>query len=204
MIHTLLRRPSGVAEATADALRALAVVGIVVAGIGWGPMSGLSLAVVAVAMLLPRFLELRPSVDIAFGAVVLVAVWSSVLGIYITTRWWDLPVHFLTNGLCAALLYIVLVQFGILADAGTLPRPVLSAAVVTTALGLALGVLWEVFEWVGHTFLDPEIFVGYNDSIGDLVWGGAGALLAGCGMHYFTGPSTDRAGRTAGLDPADF
>ncbi|WP_130176214.1 hypothetical protein [Cryobacterium sp. SO1] len=196
MIHTLLRRPSGVAEGTADALRALAVVGIVVAGIGWGPMSGLSLAVVAGATLLPRMLELRPGVDIAFGAVVLVAVWSSVLGIYITTRWWDLPVHFLTNGLCAALFYVVLVQFGILADAGTLPRPLLSAAVVTTALGLALGVLWEVFEWVGHTFLDPEIFVGYNDSIGDLVWGGAGALLAGCSMTYFRGP----AARNGALD----
>jgi len=199
MIHTLLRRPSGAAEATADALRALAVVGIVVAGIGWGPLSGLSLAVVAGAMLLPRLLELRPSVDIAFGVVVLVAVWSSVLGIYVTTRWWDLPVHFLTNGLCAALLYIVFVQFGILADAGTLPRPMLSAVVVTTALGLALGVLWEVFEWVGHTFLDPEIFVGYDDSIGDLVWGGAGALLAGCGMTYLTGPAP---GDTAlDLDP---
>lgn len=190
MIHTLLRRPSGVAEALADALRALALVGIIVAGIGWGPMSGLSLAVVAVGMLLPKLLELRPSVDLAFCAVVLVAVWSSVLGIYVSTRWWDLPVHFLTNGLCAALLYIVLVQFGIVADDGTLPRPMLSAAVVTTALGLALGVLWEVFEWVGHTFLDPEIFVGYNDSIGDLVWGGAGALLAGCSMHYLTGPAT--------------
>ena len=193
MIQRMLRRPSGVAEATADALRAVAVVGIVVAAVGWGPLSGVSLALVAAAMLLPRLLELRPSVDIAFGVVVLVAVWSSVLGIYVSTRWWDLPVHLLTNGLCAALLYIVLVQFGVVADASTLPRPMLSAAVVTTALGLSLGVLWEVFEWLGHTFLDPEIFVGYTDSIGDLVWGGAGALLAGCGMTYLTGRPTGDA-----------
>ncbi|POH63698.1 hypothetical protein C3B60_16450 [Cryobacterium zongtaii] len=202
MIHTLLRRPSGLAEATADALRALALVGIVVAGVGWGPLSGISLALVAGGMLLPRLLGLRPSVDIAFGVVVLVAVWSSVLGIYLTTRWWDLPVHFLTNGLCAALLYIVLVQFRVLADADTLPRPMLSAAVVTTTLGLALGVLWEVFEWFGHTYLDPEIFVGYNDSIGDLVWGGAGALLAGCGMSYLTGSPRSLAEPTADADPA--
>ena len=193
MIRLLLRRPSGVAEATADALRALAVVGIVVAAVGWGPLSGISLALVAGGMLLPRMLGLRPSVDIAFGVVVLVAVWSSVLGIYVSTRWWDLPVHFVTNGLCAALLYIVLVQFGVLADASTLPRPMLSTAVITTALGLALGVIWEVFEWYGHTFLDPEIFVGYDDSIGDLVWGGAGALLTGCGMTYLTGRPTGDA-----------
>ena len=193
MIQTLLRRPSGIAETAADVLRALAVVGIIVASVGWGPLSGVSLAVVAVGMLVPRLLGLRASVDIAFGIVVLVAVWSSVLDIYITTRWWDLPVHFVTNGLCAALLYIVLVQLRIVADPDSLPRPMLSTVVVTTALGLGLGVIWEVFEWIGHTFLNPAIFVGYTDSIGDLVWGGAGALLAGCGMTYLTGPSTGDA-----------
>lgn len=186
MIQTLLRRPSGIAETAADVLRALAVVGIIVASVGWGPLSGVSLAVVAVGMLVPRLLGLRASVDIAFGIVVLVAVWSSVLDIYITTRWWDLPVHFVTNGLCAALLYIVLVQLRIVADPDTLPRPMLSTVVVTTALGLGLGVLWEVFEWIGHTFINQAIFVGYTDSIGDLVWGGAGALVAGCCMTYLT------------------
>ena len=187
MIQTQLRRPSGVAEVTADALRAVALVGIVVASVGWGPLPGVSLALAAGGMLLPRLLGLRPSVDIAFGVVVLVAVWSSVLDIYLTTRWWDLPVHFVTNGLCAALLYIVLAQVRVVADAATLPRPMLSTVVVTTALGLALGVFWEIFEWFGNTFLDPEIFVGYTDTIGDLVWGGAGALLAGCFMPYLAG-----------------
>ena len=189
MILTELRRPSGAAEVTADALRAVALVGIVVASVGWGPLPGVSLALAAGGMMLPRVLGLRPSVDIAFGIVVLVAVWSSVLDIYITTRWWDLPVHFATNGLCAALLYIVLVQFKVLSDSAALPRPMLSIAVMTTALGLSLGVFWEVFEWFGHTFLNPEIFVGYTDSIGDMVWGGAGALLAGCCMRYLAGPA---------------
>ena len=187
MVQTQLRRPSGVAEVTADSLRAVALVSIVVASVGWGPIAGVSLALAAGGMLLPRLLGLRPSVDIAFGVVVLVAVWSSVLDIYVTTRWWDLPVHFLTNGLCAALLYIVLVQFRVVADAATLPRPMLSTVVVTTALGLALGVFWEIFEWFGRTFLDPAIFVGYTDTIGDLVWGGAGALLAGCFMPHLAG-----------------
>jgi hypothetical protein len=44
--------------------------------------------------------------------VLLVAAWSSVLQLYVSTRWWDLPMHFLTNGLCAALCYIGLVQLG--------------------------------------------------------------------------------------------
>jgi len=199
MIQTQLRRPTGAAEVTADALRAVALVGIVVAAIGWGPIPGVSLALVAGGMLIPRLLGLRPSVDITFGVVALIAVWSSVLDIYITTPWWDLPVHLLTNGLCAALLYILLVRFEVVADAATLPRPVLSTVVLTTSLGLALGVVWEIFEWVGHTFLDPAIYVGYTDSIGDLVWGGAGALLAGIAMPFLAGPAasaTPRPGTT--------
>jgi len=189
MIRSLLSRPSGAAEIAADAVRVLAVIGIVVAGIGWTPVDALSLAAVAVVMFLPRLLGLRPSVDIAFGLVALIAVWSSVLEIYITTRWWDLPVHFAANGLFAAVFTILLVRARVVADFRTLPRPMLSAAVTTTAVGMSLGVLWEVFEWYGHTFLDDEIYVAYVDTIGDLVWGSAGALLAGCLMPFLSGPS---------------
>lgn len=186
MIRALLPAATGAAERTADGLRALAAVGIVVAGIGWGPISGASLAGVTVGMFLPRVLRVRPSFDIAFGIVVLVAVWSSVLQIYITTRWWDLPMHFLTNGLWAAVVYISLVRLGVIADAATLARPRLSAAVMTTALGFTLGVLWEIWEWIGHTYIDEEILVGYADTIGDLFWGGVGALLAGIFIPFIT------------------
>lgn len=192
MIREMVRAPNGVAETVADVLRIVAVIGIVVAGVGWGPIAGVSLAFVAVGMLLPRLLGVRPSFDIAFGVVALVAVWSSVLDIYLSTRWWDLPMHFLTNGLSAALCYIMLVQLGVVADAATLQKPMLSAAVTTIALGLSLGVLWEIFEWFGHTFIDQEIYVGYVDSVGDLAWGGAGALVAGCSMSFLTARSAAR------------
>jgi hypothetical protein len=201
MIHTRLRWPNGAAELTADGLRAVALVCIVVAGIGWGPIPAASLALVAGGMMIPRLLAIRPSVDIAFGVVVLVAVWSSVLDIYITTPWWDLPVHLVTNGLCAALLYILLERFRLVAAAATLPRPVLTTTVLTTALGLALGVVWEIFEWFGHTFLDPEIYVGYTDTIGDLVWGAAGAVLAGLGMRFLTGHTTTRGAAEPATGP---
>lgn len=200
MFQTPLRAPSGTAETTADALRVVALLGIGVAGIGWGAVAGWSLALVAGGMLVPRLLGVRASVDIAFGAVLLIAGWSSVLDIYLTTRWWDLPIHFLANGLCAAIAYVALVRLEVVADASTLPRPTVSTGVVTTALGVLLGVAWEVVEWVGHTFIDRAIFVGYTDSIGDLVWGGAGALVAGCGMRYLAGRA--RAGSASGArDP---
>jgi hypothetical protein len=184
MIRTALRAPEGPAEVIADGLRLLAVVSIVVAAIGWGPLSGLSFVAALAVMVIPRLLHVRASFDIVFGLAILFSTWSSVLGIYLTTRWWDLPMHFLTNGICAAMLFVVLVRLGVLADPATQKYPTLSATVMTTALGLAIGVLWEFFEWFGHNFIDDEIFVGYEDSLGDLVVGGLGSLLAGLGMRY--------------------
>ena len=203
MMHTLVRAPAGPAELAADALRVLALLGIVIAAIGWGAVAGWSLALVAGGMVVPRLLGVRPSVDIAFGVVMLVAVWSSVLDIYLSTRWWDLPVHFLANGLCAAVAYILLERLAVVADAASLPRPVLSTVVVTTAVGVTLGVLWEIFEWIGHTFIDEGIFVGYTDSIGDLFWGGLGAVLAGCSMRYLAAQpqGDDGAGRVIAGGP---
>ncbi|WP_159601800.1 hypothetical protein [Agromyces humi] len=188
MIATFLRRPDG-SEVLADALRLLGAASIVVAAVGWGPLPALTVSLAVFASLFPRLLGVRPSVDLAFGVAVLVSAWSSVLEIYLSVRWWDIPTHFATNGLAAALLYVLLQRTGVIADAGRLRHPVASAVLLTTALGLSLGVLWEVAEWFGHTFIDAAIYVGYSDSIGDLVVGGAGALLAGCGMRFLDGDS---------------
>ena len=188
MITTFLRRPQG-ADLVADALRIIGAVSIVVAGIGWGPLAALTVSLAVFASLFPRLLGVRPSVDVTFGVAVLVSAWSSVLEVYLTTRWWDIPTHFVTNGLAAALLYLLLVRTGVIADAAGLRHPFASAMLLTTALGLSLGVLWEVAEWFGHTYVDETIYVGYSDSIGDLVVGGAGALLAGCTMRFLAGAS---------------
>jgi len=189
MIRTFLRAPTGVAEVAADLFRVLAALSIVIASLGWGPIEAATIAFAAGGTLLPRLVGVRPSFDIAFGVVLLVAAWSSVLQLYVSTRWWDLPMHFLTNGLCAALGYIVFVQLGLVADGAMLPRPVVSTVVMTVAIGLSLGVIWEILEWFGHTFIDENIFVGYVDTIGDLIWGGAGALCAGYLMPYLRGRS---------------
>ena len=60
-----------------------------------------------------------------------------------------------------------------------------------TGLGAAAAVLWEVGEWAGHTFLDPRISVGYEDTIGDLVAGLAGQRRRGgrAGEAVVTAPT---------------
>ncbi|WP_430645293.1 hypothetical protein [Agromyces sp. GXS1127] len=180
--NALTRRAEGPAEITADVIRLIGLLCIPIAAIGWGPLGGVSLAFATGGMVIPRALRLRPGFDILFGIVTLVAVWSSVTDLYVTVKWWDLPVHFALNGLIAAVGYLLLAHFRIVADERSLPRPVLSTAIVTTALGMTFGVFWEMFEWFGKNFIDGEIYVGYTDSIGDLLLGGIGSVVAGLTM----------------------
>lgn len=197
----LRRRADGPAEITADLIRLVALACIVVAGVGWGLRGAFSLALIWLVMLLPRALDVRPGFDIAFGILALVSVWSSVTDLYVTVKWWDLPMHFLVTGLGAALLYLILVRFGVVADHLTLPHPRVSAAVVTAALGTSLAALWEMWEWVAKNYIDETTYVGYTDSIGDLVWGFIGSVLAGLAMPWFAArPRRARADDGAGVE----
>mgnify|MGYP000610364086 CR=1 FL=1 len=178
----LARRAEGPGEIAADVLRLIALICIPIAGIGWGPLGLVSLAFVAGCMVIPRLLHVRPSLDIAFGLIALVSVWSSVIDLYVTVRWWDIPMHFLMNGLAAVIAVLLFVRLRLIADPQRLPRPVFAAVLVTTAFGLGLGVVWEIFEWFGKTFIDDDIYVDYRDTIGDLVWGGLGSILGGLAL----------------------
>lgn len=189
MIATFLRPPRGPAEVFADAVRVLGLVSVVVAIVGWSPVDGAVFALVLLGLVLPRFLGVRPGLDAAFGISLLVAGWSSVLDIYLTTKWWDLPVHFALNGLLAAVLYILAIRLGVVPDPAVDRVPIAAMAVLTVSFGLAAGVLWEWGEWAGHTFIDETIFVGYQDSLGDLAVGAVGALAAGLCGRFLTADS---------------
>jgi hypothetical protein len=178
VIENFLRRPQVPAEWFADVLRALGVISVMVAGLGWSLVDAGILAFVLPALLLPRFLGMRAWFDICCGAVILVAAWSNVLGLYDAVGWWDLLVHFLCTGVIAAMAYLMLAKLRVVplprAAAGAARTPIL----LVTCLGLALSSVWEIVEWFGHTFISSEIYVGYQDTIGDMVLGGLGALAA--------------------------
>ena len=185
---------------TADAVRVVGVLSFLgAAGTGKGVAAAL-FALVLLGLTLLRLLT-RPWVDVATGAVLVAAAWASLLDLYVRLPWLDLPVHVLATGLGAAALFEALVSLGVLTAAtATYPRRArLGAAVVVVALGLALGVLWELGEWYGHTQVDSAIQVGYDDTLGDLVAGGAGALVAAVGVALL--PARARARRVPAEPP---
>ncbi|KQR61837.1 hypothetical protein [Frigoribacterium sp. Leaf172] len=185
MIDTFVQRPTRPMEWAADAVRALAALSVVVVGIGWGFVEIAVLMLALAAVLVPRFLGVRAGFDVMVGVTVLVAAWSSVFELYTRVDGWDIVVHVALNGVLAALAVIVAQLVGFLPSHGHRAGLIVS----TVAVGLATGVLWEIGEWWGHNIVDDAIYVGYDDTLGDLVSGGAGALVAGLALPFLTARS---------------
>jgi hypothetical protein len=172
----------------ADIVRALTLVSLVVASIGWGGTAFPVMALSLLGVVVPRMLGLRPAFDVLVCTLVLIAGWSSVLEWYTSLFLWDKLIHVVLTGLLAAVLYVI----G--ADLRAVPAPSDERRVVVALLalcaGLAVGAAWEMGEWLGHNFVDSAIFVGYDDTIGDLAADGAGGLLAGFGLPWLAARRT--------------
>ena len=176
--EVLLTVPGSPAERTAaHAVGVLAVLGVPAAL----TVDAVAVAVAALVLggvVLARVIALPGWLQASLGAAMLAAAGASVLGLYVTTPWIDLPAHFLLNGLIAASLGVLLLRAGMLADPRSRHgRAGIALTVATT--GIALGVVWEIAEWVGFTYIDPSVYVYYGDTIGDLSAGGTGCVLAG-------------------------
>lgn len=179
MKEDFLRPPRTVAEYAADAVRLAGLLSVLVAAVWSTPTDAGILALALPALMLPRMLGMRGGADLAVGVVVLVAAASNVFDLYRSVTGWDLVVHFVCTGAIAATGYLVLARAAIVPAQGSASfRPRIPLA-ICTILGLAASAVWEMVEWAGRTFVTDEIFVTYQDTIGDMALGGLGALAAG-------------------------
>ncbi|MBA8991542.1 putative membrane protein YqgA involved in biofilm formation [Curtobacterium pusillum] len=166
----------------ADAVRALTLVSLVVAVIGWGGTSFAVMSLCLLGVVVPRMLGLRPAFDVLVCVLVLVSGWSSVLEWYTTVFLWDKVVHVLLTGVLAAVAYVIGSDVGAVSTVERARQPI--AVVLATVAGFAIGAVWEIGEWAGHTYVDSAVAVGYLDTIGDLAADGLGGLLAGFALPW--------------------
>ena len=183
MFDTLTRLPSTPAETAADVVRALGLLSFVVASLVVGGTAFPLFALILLGQFLPRYLALPSSLDITIGVVLLAAGWSNPLDLYRMIPSWDLVMHFAANGVVAVVAYVLFVRLALSgarsSDALRLRLPIVAGILLTTTFGMAAGVVWEIGEWFGHTFIDTSIVVEYTDTIGDLAAGALGSLVAG-------------------------
>jgi len=154
-----------------DVVRAAALVSLLVAA---ATADGVAVAVFALVLggtMVPRASGAPAWLDVGCSAVVLAAAWCAVAGLYERVEGLDLLVHAVATGALAALAHQVLGRVGV---AVSPVRPRATAALTVVGLGALLAVVWELFEAVGHAFVDDGIYVTYWDTVGDL-----GAALLG-------------------------
>ena len=91
------------------------------------------------------------------------------LNLYDTVSWFDDWMHFMNWGLLTAGFLVI-----------TLPRglPWWRALERGLAFGVPTAVLWEITEYVTFIRWSPELATAYEDTLGDLVLGSIGTVLA--------------------------
>lgn len=189
MYANLKRPPRSVTDWVTDAVRALAIVLVIVSlfTLPFTDFAVLSMSLPAV--MLSRMIGLRSGLDLVTCVTVFVAAGSNVLELYRAWTGWDLVVHLACTGLLAAVALVLLDDAGVVAPTGRRRTPI----VVATLAGLALSAVWEMIEWFGYRFITDAIFVTYDDTIGDIIAGGAGALIAGVLASRFRLTREERA-----------
>ncbi len=172
-----LRPPRSAGEWAADAVRVLGVIGVAVAAIAFRPTDAGIAALALPAVVAPRILGLRAWFDVSLGITVLAAAWSNVLGLYTAIPGWDLLLHFACTGVLAILVATMLTRSRVVAITRDGPRR--TPLVLLPLIALAISAVWEMIEWLGWAFVSGEIFVAYEDTIGDMAFGGIGGIVAG-------------------------
>lgn len=177
-----LRPPRTAAEWAADAVRVIGVVAVAIAAITLSPTDVGITALALPALMLPRMLGLRAWFDMTACVLVLAAAWSNVFDLYRSIPGWDLLLHFACTGVLAVIASVLLTRARIApitrGDSLTARTPL----VLLPLVALALSAVWEMIEWLGLTYLSDEIYVTYQDTIGDMVFGGLGGLAAGIAL----------------------
>lgn len=160
---------------------AVALLGLAsqVAAFWFGPVVVALFAFVLFGLTLQRVTGLPGGLQAPTGLVLLLGAWAATLDWYVAVGWLDLAVHAAGNGLLAVVVVLLMVRSGMLTEPSGSPAQQAGVAVVTLGVGVVLGLLWELGEWAGHTYLDDSIQVGYEDTLGDLAAGAVGSLAAG-------------------------
>jgi hypothetical protein len=156
------------------ALLALAAIGFLVAGDTNGATLLGGAAALAWAV---RPLQLPRVYDACFITALTLQAGGEALGAYDSIPWFDNVAHFTLPFFLAPTLYIALARADVVPDPkdDTETRHYVGIFVVTLSLGVALGGIWEIWEWVSDRSFGSSLQLGNDDTIGDLVADTAGS-----------------------------
>lgn len=143
-----------------------------------------NLALAFLVLVAARFANLPRIYDLALIVALATTQGGEALNVYDALAWYDRVVHFLVPMLSSQVLYLCLARIEVMPDPRqeTLPHHRTGMLVVVFSLGLAVGALWEIFEWTSDGLFGSKLSEGNTDTVGDLIADASGSLAGGALM----------------------
>jgi hypothetical protein len=162
-----------------DVLR-LAFVGATIGALASGH-SATNAAVSTAAAVAARFANLPRPYDLSLVLAMGLTGFGDAFGAYRAFGYYDTVVHFLAPLFLAPVVYILFARVEVLREMQeeSHGRHRFGIFVVTFALGLSIGALWEGLEWSSDHLFGSHLQLGLDDTMGDLAADGAGAAVGG-------------------------
>lgn len=151
----------------------------------WLPAAVVSLLVTETPAILRRNLKIVLPVELNFFIVLalFLHVIGGVYGFYDYISWWDHLTHAMSASLVAALGFVLVVSIDWYVDSIYLPRPFVAFFVIMFTM--AVGVLWELMEWLIDELTGSFLQYSLEDSMLDMLFDSfAGFVVAAATTHY--------------------
>ena len=162
-----------------DVLRLLMLGGAVAYAVAGRPGAASLLAALGAVTVVARVVDLPRVYDLCLTAGMALQGFGETLGLYDEFVRFDDLVHFTLPMLTAPVVYIALARLDVVPDPRdeTHLQHYVGIAVVTAALGISTGALWEIYEWRSDAWLGTALSEGNDDTNGDLVRDTLGSLV---------------------------
>jgi len=120
------------------------------------------------------------TVDIVVVLPFLIDTTGNALNLYDTIWWWDDANHFVNWGILSAAFLLAL---------RPLRLPAWNAVALGAGFGAATAIAWELLEYIAFIRNSPELSTAYTDTLGDLVLGLSGSIVASMLLGWAWRPS---------------
>ncbi len=161
-----------------DVLRLVILGGAVAFAIAGRTGSAALLAFLGAITLFARLINLPRVYDLALTLGMALQGFGETFGLYDAFVRFDDLVHFTLPFLTAPVVYIALARLDVVPDPRdeTHLQHYVGIGVVTAALGIAIGALWELFEWRSDAWFGTQLSEDNDDTNGDLVRDALGSV----------------------------
>jgi uncharacterized membrane protein HdeD (DUF308 family)/uncharacterized membrane protein YjdF len=164
-----------------DVLRLAFIAGTIVFAVQ-GRSTAVALTAACVVLLVARVIDMPRWFDFGLIMAMSLIAWGTALSLYGGWFYYDKIVHGLSPVGYVPVLYIVIVRLGVVPDPGQAIKErrvarISGIFIVTLALGIAVGGVYESIEWFEDKFLGGHFVGGLWDTETDLLCDEGGSLV---------------------------